>query len=237
MHYGGYSNADGTVLFYQRIRAILRSRARVINVGCGRGERFSDHAERYSTKLADFRSAGEQIRVTGVDPDPQASVNPSLDAFSIIDPQQPWAVPDEGFDVAVADFVLEHVADPSRFLEQIWRVLKPGGCVAMRTTNRWGYVGVGSRLIPNRLHARVVGSLQSSRQEQDVFPTYYRCNSLWALRSSLRRARFEDVIAFGHEAEPAYLTRFPSLYGLACRVRPMVPNCLRTCLMVFATKR
>ena len=40
---------------------------------------------------------------------------------------------DETFDAVVAQAVLEHVSDPIRAVEEIWRVLKPGGLIYAET--------------------------------------------------------------------------------------------------------
>jgi SAM-dependent methyltransferase len=42
---------------------------------------------------------------------------------------------DSRFDVVHANQVIEHLADTDRFLEEVFRVLKPGGCVILCTEN------------------------------------------------------------------------------------------------------
>jgi SAM-dependent methyltransferase len=46
-------------------------------------------------------------------------------------------LPDESFDGALVNEVLEHVADEQESLREILRVLKPGGCLILISPNRW----------------------------------------------------------------------------------------------------
>lgn len=45
-------------------------------------------------------------------------------------------LPDQSFNVVVFEEVLEHVDSPRKSLEEIWRVLNPGGILYLTTTNR-----------------------------------------------------------------------------------------------------
>ena len=112
---------------------------------------------------------------------------------------------DASVDVAVSDFVLEHVADPDAFFAEAARVLRPGGTICLRTPNAFSYVALCSRLIPNRHHASVVGRVQNGRKEEDVFPTYYRANSRRKIRKLLAKSGFEPCV-YGYEGEPSYLS-------------------------------
>lgn len=51
---------------------------------------------------------------------------------------------DNSFDVVFYHHVIEHVSDPAASLEEIWRILAPGGLIYVGTPNRHraiGYVG------------------------------------------------------------------------------------------------
>jgi hypothetical protein len=113
--------------------------------------------------------------------------------------------------------------------------LKPGGYFCARTANVWGYVGTISRLVPNRFHAKVTGRAQQGREERDVFPTCYRCNSLWSLRSLFKRHNF-DAQVFGVEAEPNYLTFSSFLYRLGMWYQRLAPSFFHNGIVVFAQK-
>lgn len=231
--FGGFSDVDGTVAFYNRVQALLGLGAVVLDVGCGRGAALVDDPVTYRRKLRDFRAKG--ARVIGLDVDKGAAENPGLDEFHLLSSKGRWPISDSSVDVIVSDFVLEHIDEPSEYFAEVRRVLRPGGVFCARTTNRLGYVGIAASLIPNRLHEQVVGYVQDGRESVDVFPTRYRVNTVWALRSHLRIAKLEGVV-YGFEAEPSYLAFSLPLYALGKAVHALTPSMLRTCLFVFARK-
>jgi len=111
--------------------------------------------------------------------------------------------PDGFFDAAVSRCVLEHLQSPIEAFRELRRVLKPGGLFALLTPNRWDYVSLCAKLIPNRLHARLVRRLES-RQETDTFPTFYRANSA----RDISRLAAETGFVVDHLA---YTNEFPSM--------------------------
>lgn len=231
VRFGGVTHVDGTVAFYTRVQSLLDERSVILDLGCGRGAGAGDKVP-WRRELRDLR--GPSRRVIGVDVDPVAASNPTIDEFRLIEGD---ALPldDATIDVIVADWVLEHVADVDGFFAQIVRVLRPGGSVCIRTPNVWSYMGVASRLIPNRLHARVLNRMQPDRLEEDIFPTLYRCNSVGGLEKAFRRHGLDGVV-IAHEPEPAYLATSRTLYALAVLYQRHAPRKLRRTLLAFARK-
>src|ERR1022692_4159142 len=69
-------------------------------------------------------------RITGVDPDPSAAANPTLDELyaGTVEEFAADRAPDSAhFDVALAVYVVEHVAEPVGFFESARSLLVPGG--------------------------------------------------------------------------------------------------------------
>ncbi len=229
--FGGFTHVDGTIAFYTRVNGLLRSESVVLDLGCGRGAGAEDPVL-WRRELRDLR--GDRRRVIGVDLDPEALTNPTIDEFRLMETQE-LPLPDELVDVCIADVVLEHVHDIDGFFSEVVRVLKPGGYVCIRTPNVWSYMGIASRAIPNRLHTRVLGRIQPDRQEEDVFPTVYRCNSIRRLRRALDRHAFEGVV-IAHESEPAYLSFSGLLYALAVFHQRHAPRAVRRTLLAFGRK-
>ncbi len=217
--FGHFSHVDGTIAFYLRTQSLVSKDSVVVDLGCGRGEAQED-AVAIRRQLREFR--GKVRRVIGLDVDPVGSENPLIDEFRQITDQSAWPLPSGEVDLCIRDYVLEHIERPDEFMQEVFRILKPGGYFCARTSNAWGYVGLISRLTPNRFHAAITGKAQVGRQARDVFPTVYRCNSLWSLRSLLQRHGFDYCIQ-GIEAEPNYLA-FSSLFyrlgGLFQRTAP-----------------
>jgi len=231
--FGGFSDLDGTVAFYGRIQALLAVGMTVLDVGCGRGAGLVEDPVAYRRKLRSLRGDGR--RVIGLDVDPDADQNPGLDEFHRIDGVSAWPIPDASIDLIVSDFVLEHINDPEAFFAEVARVLRPGGVFCARTPNRIGYVGLAASLIPNRRHAQMLRMVQEDRKEMDVFPTYYRVNTIWAVHQVLKQAGMEGIV-YGYEAEPSYLQFSALAYALGKYLHIFTPSVLRTCLFVFARK-
>ena len=141
--FGGFSDIDQMVLFYIRVRALLQPSFSVLDIGCGRGRHAEDHSS-LRTRLTTLRGACRQI--IGIDLDPAAEANPLVDEFRLIVPEKPWPLADASVDLAVSDYVLEHVEDPDAFFAECRRVIRPGGYLCMRTTNAMSYFGLAARL-------------------------------------------------------------------------------------------
>jgi ubiquinone/menaquinone biosynthesis C-methylase UbiE len=85
------------------------------------------------------------------------------------------------FDLVTANMVIEHLDRPEIQVNEIYRVLKPGGLFIFHTPNVYGYPTVLARLIPEKLKTKIAYILEG-RQEDDIFPAYYRMNSERAIR-------------------------------------------------------
>jgi SAM-dependent methyltransferase len=229
--FGGYTDIDGTVVFYTRVHSLLSKDAVILDVGCGRGEYEQDRVE-IRRQLRIFR--GKYARVIGVDVDEAGRKNPFLDEFYLLTESR-WPVSNASVDLCLADCVMEHVTDPDAFLAQAQRVLRPGGLLCMRTTNGNGYVALAARLVPNRDHSRVLSRVQEDRKPEDVFPTVYRCNTRKKLLRALRRHGLDGVV-YGYESEPKYLQFSKLAYRIGVHFQRIAPRSLRNALFVFARK-
>jgi SAM-dependent methyltransferase len=230
--FGGFTDIDGTIAFYARVRSQLNPASVVLDFGCGRGE-YDDDPVPLRRDLRILK--GRVGRVIGLDVDPAGSRNPFLDEFRLFHGED-WPFADDSADLVLADYVLEHVPDPPSFFRNAHRVLREGGVLCVRTTNAWSYVGVAARLVPNRHHARVTARVQERRKAEDVFPTSYRCNSVLRLRRTLASHGFEGI-AYGYEAEPAYLEFSGLAYALGVLHQRFAPRLIRPVLHAFARAR
>lgn len=230
--FGGFTRHDGTIHFYSRVKALLERDQVVLDLGCGRGQHRDDRSP-YRRALRTLKS--DEWRVIGIDIDEAGRDNPYLDEFRRIEDPDRWPVEDASIDVVVADFVLEHVANPAAFFGELARVLKPGGYFCARTPNAYSYVGLLARLMPNRFHARITAVAQENRQSIDVFPTVYACNSKRRLRRYLETNGFEPVI-YRIEPEPAYLAFSGLAYRIGAVLHRLLPPPLRSTLLVYAQR-
>jgi SAM-dependent methyltransferase len=228
----GFTRCDGTIHFMLRVRALLRPNDVVLDVGCGRGARAEDPC-RVRREMQDFRAPGRTV--IGIDVDPRATANPWLNDFRQIVDTVHWPVDDSSIDLIYSDYVLEHVEDPDAFFQEAHRVLKPGGYLCMRTPNFYSSISIGSWLIPNRWHARLLSWLWPKIKDRDVFPTVYRCNTRRRLQNTLQKQGYNAVV-YPIESEPGYFESFPLLYRIAASIYPHIPGMFQSNLLAFGQK-
>lgn len=229
----GFSHVDGTVAFYRQIRAILQPTSVVVDVGCGRGKAALDPIA-FRRDLTCFKGRCQQV--IGIDVDPIGQTNPLLDDFRLIEQTGRWPVADACVDIVVADMVLEHIPETDSFFSECNRILRPGGWLCIWTPNKWGYVGVISRMIPNKAHVKVLNTAQPDRHEIDVFPTLYRCNTRGAIRRAMRRHGL-DPFVYGYEAEPSYLGFLSLAYRMGVLHQWLAPGLLKVAIFAFGRRQ
>ncbi len=233
---GGFTRHDGFVDFYFRLASLLRPDSVVLDFGAGRGA-WSDYPlARVHKDLRDLQS--KVATVVGVDVDPVVLDNETVDQAHVIEVGAPLPFDDESFDVVVSDYVLEHVTaqDAPGVAAELLRVLKPGGWLAARTPNKWGVIGVGARIVPNKFHVKVLSKLQRGRLAEDVFPTQYAMNTRRDLRRLFPADRW-DLAVYGHASEPQYAGSTVAAWRAASFVDRVTPPPLAPTLMIFARKR
>jgi SAM-dependent methyltransferase len=231
---GGFSRIDSTIQFYTRINALLNSNLMLLDFGAGRGISHLEDTVPYRRELRNFR--GKVREVIGADVDPVVATNPSLDRAVVLDPAGTIPLSDECVHVIVSDFTFEHISDPSRTARELNRILIPGGWICARTPNKYGYIAVASQLIPEVLRMHILRLVQPRREEQDVFKTFYRLNTLHALKRYFSPADYEYFV-YSWDAEPAYHAHSKALFRLLLMIHRVTPPMLRTLLLIFLRKR
>jgi SAM-dependent methyltransferase len=230
--FGGYTDIDGTVVFFGRVNALLQPHFTVLDVGCGRGSHTDDQVP-FRKQL---RTLKDKVRkVIGIDVDEAARENPFLDEFHLLTGAV-WPVASDSIDLIVCDNVMEHVADPEGFFSEVGRVLKDGGYLCIRTPNRWGYVAIAATLVPNRFHSRVTSAVQDGRKHEDVFPTLYCCNTVGKMRRMMR-AHGLDSVVYPYEAEPSYLSFSTIAYFFGVLHQRIAPRFMKPALFAFGRMR
>lgn len=231
---GGFSRVDGTVQFWQRISALIRPESVVLDFGAGRGSSHSDDQVAYRRDLLSLK--GRVREIIGVDVDPVVTTNEALDRAFVVAPGGQLPLPAESVDIIVSDFVFEHIEDPAKAAAELDRVLAPGGWICVRTPNRWGYIALANRLIPDWLHSRVIRNAQHDRKGEDVFPAVYRLNTASGFRRHFPSSRYEQYV-IPWDAEPAYHFGSKFLYSIFLAIQYVTPAPFKTILMVFIRKR
>ena len=117
---------DGRVL---AIAASVQPGHRVVEVGCGKG-RF----------LTAILARQPDVRCTGVDPSEGLSRHLPPEVRAVAGTLESIPLPDDAFDVAFSVEAIEHSANPKRAVEEMTRVVRPGGRVIIIDKQRaqWG---------------------------------------------------------------------------------------------------
>ena len=230
--FGGFTDLDGTIAFYFRVNSLVNSSSVVLDVGCGRGQHAGDPIK-IKKELRVMK--GKCKKVIGIDIDEAARQNPFLDEVHILKSEK-WPLEDKSIDVCICDGVIEHVENPDLFFSECSRVVKPGGVICIRTPNLHSYVGLMTRLIPNRLHISLLKKVQGVRKDEDVFPTLHKCNTVKKLRRMLEKYGF-DGVAYGYEAEPSYFNFSRFFFWLGVLHQKFAPRMFKVAIFGFGRKK
>ena len=82
-------------------------------------------------------------------------------------------LPDNSADVVSSRFVLEHLRGVGRFVDEAYRVLKPGGIFITLFPNKNAPFSLINRVLPVSFARKVAYSFMEGAVEHGVFPTYY----------------------------------------------------------------
>jgi len=222
---------DSAHVFMVSAQAVASRSRLVAEVGCGRGA-LVDEAQPGGA-WQDLR--GEGRTVIGIDVEPTGLDNPVIDEFRLIGADGRWPLEDGSVDLAVSDFVLEHVTDPEDFVRELRRVLRPGGVFIARTVSRHSLLAAAARMVPNDHHARALERLQPGREERDVFRTAYKMNTRRDL-ARLFDGEFELALARRTGLEQ-YCKPWPRLRRGVAQLERHLPTSMWMALVVFARRQ
>lgn len=159
----------------------IRNNDIIIEAGCGHRP--------LKYKEAHFKS--QQFYLIGIDLLKEDMLaNNAIDAGVVADLRQ-MPFKENSVDKIVSRMVIEHLEDPESFFREVSSILKPQGEFIILTPNKYGLVTLAARLIPNSHRPRILKRL-TGESSSDVFPTYYRANTIHHLdklakKSGMRR--------------------------------------------------
>ncbi len=230
----GMTGIDGTLQFFAHANAVLEDGWTVCDIGAGRGAAHRDDKVRFRRELRRFN--GRAGRVIGLDVDEAVATNPVLDEWHLIGSDGKLPLGDASVDMVLSDFTFEHIPDPALFAAEIARILRPGGWLCARTPNKWGYVSLGARIVPERLHGRLLARLQPGRKAEDIFPTHYLLNTRAALARHFPDEDWDRHVQMW-SPEPAYCGNRRWLWAIARFVQAVLPRGMATTIHFYARKR
>jgi len=103
---------------------------------------------------------------------------------------------DEAVELISCNMVVEHLKNPEIAFREFARVLAPGGRLVIHTPNTLSYIVSTARIAKTVLPRRWILKLihwSESREPEDVFPTFYRANTMGRLKSLLREAGLTET--------------------------------------------
>lgn len=227
--FGGYTDIDGTLTFYSRIHSLIKPDSTLIDFGCGRGA-YTDDALPIRQDIRIFNNKVK--KVIGLDIDVAAKKNKYINEFHLLDSEK-WPLEDNSADICISDNVIEHLKQPEIFFQEAKRVLKPGGYLALRTPNLLNYISLAAKMIPEKLHNKILKKAQNERKDEDVFPAYYKANTTFKIKKLLKANNFNGIV-YGFESEPSYLSFSKIAYFLGVLHQKFAPKIFKPSLFVFA---
>ncbi len=160
-----------------------------LDIGCGK---------RICTDAALNNELPRRASLTvGCDRDPHLSRHSSIKHLVLCDAA---ALPFRrgAFNLVTAAMVVEHLRDPQVVFDEVRRVSQAGGRFVVFTPNRFNYAMLVAAATPYRLHLlwkKLMHYLARGEWRDfsdDLFPTWYRANSIRALRRLLAAAAFRE---------------------------------------------
>jgi ubiquinone/menaquinone biosynthesis C-methylase UbiE len=197
---------DGTLAFYAWLRQYINADVIMLNLGAGPA---------VDNPLRSLR--GEVQKVYGADIDPIILKNHQLDQAHVIQENGILPFEDNFFNIVLSDFVLEHVKNPKLFLDEVYRVLKPGGMFFFRTPNKYHYVSLIARFTPHWFHVLVANRVRYSHYDaHEPYLTYHRLNSKKDITQLANQLDFATIELRFFEANPSYFMfhEIPFLMGV-----------------------
>lgn len=158
------------------LASVITDKSIVLDAGCSRGD-------------PDLPSLSNAKQTVGCDADIAGLRANTLVRDRVAASLETLPFRNEAFDVIVCKFVIEHVPSPLRVFKEFWRVLRPGGVLALLTPNRLSLFAFVSTLVPYNLKQSIKKRLFGGHPE-DTFRTYYRANTPRALGRLLRESGF-----------------------------------------------
>lgn len=210
-------------VFERIVRDSLTPSTRLLDLGGGRGGLVELIQGQVGSALAldpDFRSLCEHRA-------------PAIGRLSGLAESIPFAA--GSFEVIIATWLLEHLANPGPVFDEISRVLKPGGRFIFVTPNALHPLLIVNRVsqIAPALQRRLVPRLYA-RAEADTFPVRYRANTGVALHALCRRAGLQ--LRLRYIADPTYTAFNEILFRFSTVVENFIPAAFKIHLVGVAVK-
>ena len=192
---------------YRKIGTIVLSHPRVLNVvDVGAGKQWQ-----FPTYYKDWY----KIYLTGLDIDGQEMQdNTALDQRIVCDATGVIPLADGSIDLVMAHSGIEHFKDNERFLENVFRMLRPGGFLLAQFPGRYALFAMANRLLPGWLAKK---ALNLSMGDTDVlgFKTYYDRTNYSSFKKLGEYVGFKEIYHTPGYFSSSYFEFFSPLFFLS----------------------
>lgn len=206
---------DSQTIYHEILDIYTKEDTRILDVGCG----HSDLLKQVHNKT---------LHTYGIDPDKKALGKNKFIKNKVVGSADNLPFQNNFFDLVISSWVLEHLENPGKVFQGIYRVLRPGGKVIFLTPNVWNYNVWFIMLIPNKLHNYFTRKLYG-RQENDTYPVRYKINSVRKINKTLLPIGFKKIQLILN-GDPSYISFNGLLFKLAC----LIERLFKTKLLSFA---
>jgi SAM-dependent methyltransferase len=196
-------------VFETKLEQITASGDRILDAGCGTGKFCGMEFARKA-----------RCQLVGIDLREDLNANSEMD-FRVRSELNRLPFSDGSFDVVNCRLVIEHVDFPDAVLKEFYRVLKPGGRLAIFTPNLLHYFGAAANLTPHWFHVWFNSRVRGFDND-DIFPTRYRANTRRRLRKLFLRSGFSRAEISMVEGAPSVLAFNSLLHGMGLAYERLV---------------
>ena len=170
--------------YYDTLKELVPSQCRWLDLGCG-------HQMFAPWMTAEQQELGNRAkRIVGIDLDWDGLRKNPIVSDKIFGNLEKLPFRSGVFDVATANMVAEHLERPDAVLQEIYRVLRPGGLFLFHTPNLNSFTMRLASKTPQVIKNRLAKLLEG-RNEEDVFPAFYRMNTGAAISQVAAAHRFQ----------------------------------------------
>ena len=156
---------------------------RWLDAGCGWHFDWRWEQDRERVMLA-------KANVVGLDPDSGAVSKHRTISKRIVGKIEALPFASGSFDLVTANVVVEHLKYPSLAFAEAFRVLKPKGCFLFRTPSARSYFVRIAKMLPESVKIWLASRVIENRDPSDIYPTYYRANTVDTIREICRMIGF-----------------------------------------------
>lgn len=190
---------------YHKLAALLMSHPNVrtvADVGAGKKWHFPSHYKQWYG-----------LRLIGLDIDAaEMEPNKDLDERIRCDVVEDIPLQDDSVDLFTVSSGVEHFSNNERFLQNAYRILRPGGFLIAQFPSRYAWFAIANRLLPARATRRFLDAAMGETSAELGFRAYYDRTHYSAFKKMCSSAGFRELYHLPGYCSSSYCEFFVPLY-------------------------